>query len=113
MIIVDDSHATGFIGKNGRGSAELFGVMDKIDVFTSTLGKAVGGASGGFTTGKREIIDLLRQRSRPYLFSNSLAPSVASAGIEALKIIKENNTNLEQSKKPLQKILEVMKQFMK
>ena len=91
MIIVDDSHATGFIGKNGRGSAELFGVMDKIDVFTSTLGKAVGGASGGFTTGKREIIDLLRQRSRPYLFSNSLTPAVASAGLEAINIIKKNS----------------------
>ena len=65
--------------------------MDKIDVFTSTLGKAVGGASGGFTTGKREIIDLLRQRSRPYLFSNSLTPAVASAGLEAINIIKKNS----------------------
>ena len=76
MVMVDDSHATGFIGKKGRGSADHFGVMDKIDIFTSTLGKAIGGASGGFTTGKKEVIDLLRQKSRPYLFSNSIAPSV-------------------------------------
>ena len=91
MIMVDDSHATGFIGTKGQGSAEHFGVMDKIDIFTSTLGKAIGGASGGFTTGKKEIIDLLRQKSRPYLFSNSIAPSVAAASIEALKIIKKDN----------------------
>ena len=71
MVMIDDSHATGFIGAKGRGSADHFGVMDKIDIFTSTLGKAIGGASGGFTTGKKEIIDLLRQKSRPYLFSNS------------------------------------------
>ena len=89
--MVDDSHATGFIGAKGRGSADHFGVMDKIDIFTSTLGKAIGGASGGFTTGKKEIIDLLRQKSRPYLFSNSIAPSVASAAIEAFKIIEEDN----------------------
>ena len=91
MVMVDDSHATGFIGTKGQGSAEHFGVMDKIDIFTSTLGKAIGGASGGFTTGKKEIIDLLRQKSRPYLFSNSIAPSVAAASIEALKIIKKDN----------------------
>ena len=92
MIMVDDSHATGFIGTKGRGTAEHFGVMDKIDIFTSTLGKAIGGASGGFTTGKKEIIDLLRQKSRPYLFSNSISPSVASAAIEALKIVKKDKT---------------------
>ena len=91
IIMVDDSHATGFIGDEGRGSAEYFGVMDKIHVFTSTLGKAIGGASGGFTTGKKEIIDLLRQRSRPYLFSNSISPSVASASIEAFKTLKKSN----------------------
>ena len=91
MVMVDDSHATGFIGAKGRGSADHFGVMNKIDIFTSTLGKAIGGASGGFTTGKKEIIDLLRQKSRPYLFSNSIAPSVASAAIEAFKIIEEDN----------------------
>ena len=92
MVMVDDSHATGFIGANGRGSADHFGVMDKIDVFTSTLGKAIGGASGGFTTGKKEIIDLLRQKSRPYLFSNSIAPSVASAAIEAFKIVDKDSS---------------------
>ena len=91
IVMVDDSHATGFIGNEGRGSAEYFGVMDKIHVFTSTLGKAIGGASGGFTTGKKEIIDLLRQRSRPYLFSNSISPSVASASIEAFKTLKKSN----------------------
>jgi glycine C-acetyltransferase len=74
LLMVDDSHATGFVGPTGRGTPELFGVMSKVDVMTSTLGKALGGASGGFTTGKREIIQLLRQRSRPYLFSNTLAP---------------------------------------
>ncbi len=102
MVMVDDSHATGFVGKTGRGSAEFHGVMDKVDIWTSTLGKALGGASGGFTTGKQEIIDLLRQRSRPYLFSNTLAPSIVAAGIKAFEILSsstilrdklENNTN--------------------
>ena len=87
LVMVDDSHATGFIGNTGRGSAEYHGVMDKIDLWTSTLGKALGGASGGFTTGKKVFIDLLRQRSRPYLFSNTLAPAIAAAGIEAFKIL--------------------------
>ncbi len=80
MVMVDDSHATGFVGKTGRGSGEYNGVLKKIDIITSTLGKALGGASGGFTTGRKEIIDLLRQRSRPYLFSNTLAPSIVAAG---------------------------------
>ena len=102
MVMVDDSHATGFIGKTGRGSAEYCGVMDKVDIWTSTFGKALGGASGGFTTGKQEIIDLLRQRSRPYLFSNTLAPSIVAAGIKAFEIVSsstdlrdklEKNTN--------------------
>ena len=87
MVMVDDSHATGFIGPTGRGSAEHCGVLDRVDVFTSTLGKALGGASGGFTTGKREIVELLRQRSRPYLFSNTLAPSIAGASIAVLDLI--------------------------
>jgi len=87
MVMVDDSHATGFIGNTGRGSAEYHGVMDKIDIFTSTLGKALGGASGGFTTGKKEIISLLRQRSRPYLFSNTVAPAIVAAGAEVLDMI--------------------------
>jgi glycine C-acetyltransferase len=87
MVMVDDSHATGFIGKTGRGSAEHCGVMHKIDIFTSTLGKALGGASGGFTTGRKEIINLLRQRSRPYLFSNTVAPAIAAAGSKVLKML--------------------------
>ncbi|MFQ6678220.1 MAG: glycine C-acetyltransferase [Fidelibacterota bacterium] len=87
MVMVDDSHATGFVGQTGRGSAEYHHVMDKIDVWTSTLGKALGGASGGFTTGRQEIIDLLRQRSRPYLFSNTLAPSIVAAGVKAFELL--------------------------
>jgi glycine C-acetyltransferase len=90
MVMVDDSHATGFVGKTGRGSAELRGVLDRIDVFTSTLGKALGGASGGFTSGKKEIIDLLRNRSRPYLFSNTLAPPIVAGSIEAIALISES-----------------------
>ena len=85
--MVDDSHATGFLGKTGRGSGEFYGVMKKIDIFTSTLGKALGGASGGFTTGRKDVIDLLRQRSRPYLYSNTVAPSIVAAGIEAFKML--------------------------
>jgi len=90
MVMVDDSHATGFVGKTGRGSAEHCGVMDKVDIWTSTFGKALGGASGGFTTGKQEVIDLLRQRSRPYLFSNTLAPSIVAASIKAIDIISSS-----------------------
>jgi glycine C-acetyltransferase len=87
MVMVDDSHATGFVGPTGRGTPEEFGVLHRVDVITSTLGKALGGASGGFTTGRREIVDLLRQRSRPYLFSNSLAPSIAGASIAVLDLL--------------------------
>ena len=87
MVMVDDSHATGFIGKTGRGSAEFCGVMDKIDIWTSTLGKALGGASGGFTTGRKNIIDLLRQRSRPYIFSNTVAPSIVAASLKVFDIL--------------------------
>ena len=90
MVMVDDSHATGFIGKTGRGSAEHYGVMNKIDIWTSTLGKALGGASGGFTTGRKEIIDLLRQRSRPYIFSNTVAPSIVAASIKVFEILSSN-----------------------
>ena len=89
LVMVDESHATGFMGPTGRGVPEHHGVQAKVDVITSTLGKALGGASGGFTTGKKEIIALLRQRSRPYLFSNTLAPVIAAASIEALKLIDE------------------------
>jgi len=90
MVMVDDSHATGFLGPTGRGSAgsaEHHGVMDKIDIFTSTLGKALGGGSGGFTTGRQEVIDLLRQRSRPYLFSNTLPPPLVAAGIRVFEML--------------------------
>ena len=87
MVMVDDSHASGFIGKTGRGTAEHFGVEDRIDVMTSTLGKALGGAAGGFTTGKKEIVSLLRQRSRPYLFSNSVAPAIAGASVAVLDLL--------------------------
>ena len=87
LVMVDDSHATGFMGKTGRGSAEHHGVMDKIDIFTSTLGKALGGGSGGFTTGRQEIIDLLRQRSRPYLFSNTLPPPLVAASIKVFEML--------------------------
>jgi glycine C-acetyltransferase len=87
LLMVDDSHATGFVGPTGRGSAELHGVMDKVDIFTSTLGKALGGGSGGFTTGRKEIVDLLRQRSRPYLFSNTLPPPLVAASIKVFEML--------------------------
>jgi glycine C-acetyltransferase len=87
LVHIDECHATGFLGATGRGSAEVKGVMDRIDIFTGTLGKAMGGAVGGFTTAKREVIELLRQRSRPYLFSNSLPPHVVAAGIKAFEML--------------------------
>ena len=87
LVHIDECHATGFIGATGRGSAEAKGVLDRIDIFTGTLGKAMGGAVGGFTTAKREVIELLRQRSRPYLFSNSLPPHVVAAGIRAFEML--------------------------
>ena len=90
LVMVDDSHATGFVGKTGRGSAELRGCMARVDIFTSTLGKALGGASGGFTSGKKEIVDLLRNRSRPYLFSNTLAPPIVAGSLEAIALISES-----------------------
>ena len=90
LVHVDDSHATGFFGPTGRGSIEHCNVMGKVDIVTSTLGKALGGASGGFTSGRQEIIDMLRQRSRPYLFSNTVAPSIITASIEVLNIISTN-----------------------
>ena len=100
LVMVDDSHATGFVGKTGRGSGEYKGVLKKIDIITSTLGKALGGASGGFTTGRKEIIELLRQRSRPYLFSNTLAPSIVAAGkkvFEKLSATTELRDKLEEN----------------
>src|SRR5881396_3540698 len=87
MTMIDDAHATGFLGKTGRGTHEYRGVMDRIDIITGTLGKALGGASGGFTSGRKEIIDLLRQRSRPYLFSNTVAPPIVAACLKALEIL--------------------------
>lgn len=90
LILVDDCHSSGFLGKTGRGTAEHCGVFGKIDIITGTLGKALGGAMGGFTSGKKEIIDLLRQRSRPYLFSNSLAPSIVGASIAVLDILNSS-----------------------
>ena len=88
MVMVDDSHAVGFVGARGRGTPELHGVMDGVDVITGTLGKALGGASGGYTSGRKEIIDLLRQRSRPYLFSNSVAPAVVGASLKVLDLLE-------------------------
>ncbi len=87
MVMVDDSHATGYIGRTGRGTPEHCGVQGRVDIITSTLGKALGGASGGYTTGRQEIIDLLRQRSRPYLFSNTLTPSLTAAGIAVFRML--------------------------
>ncbi|MQG18433.1 MAG: glycine C-acetyltransferase [SAR202 cluster bacterium] len=88
LVMVDDSHATGFVGQNGKGTIEDQGVVGKIDIVTSTLGKALGGASGGFVTGRKEIVELLRQRSRPYLFSNTLAPPIVVGSIKALDIVQ-------------------------
>lgn len=92
MVMVDESHASGFIGKTGRGTIELKNVMHRVDIVTGTLGKALGGAMGGFTSGKKEIIELLRQRSRPYLFSNSLAPHIVGASIAVLDMLSETTT---------------------
>lgn len=107
LVMVDECHASGFIGKTGRGTMELKGVLGRIDIITGTLGKALGGAMGGFTTGKKEIIEILRQKSRPYLFSNSLAPTIVGASIKVFEMISkdtsfrdqlENNTNYFRNK---------------
>jgi glycine C-acetyltransferase len=92
IVMVDESHASGFMGKTGRGTHEYRGVMGRIDIITGTLGKALGGASGGLTSGRKEIIDILRQRSRPYLFSNTLAPSITGASIAVLDMLSETTT---------------------
>lgn len=89
LVMIDESHCSGFIGKTGRGTHELFDVIDRVDIITGTLGKALGGASGGFTSGRKEIIDMLRQRSRPYLFSNTLAPAIAGASVAVLNMLSE------------------------
>jgi glycine C-acetyltransferase len=87
LVMIDECHATGFIGQTGRGTLEDKGVMGRIDIITGTLGKAMGGAMGGYTTGKKEVIELLRQRSRPYLFSNSLAPAIVGASIKVFEML--------------------------
>ncbi|QJD95769.1 glycine C-acetyltransferase [Mucilaginibacter robiniae] len=92
LVMIDESHCSGFMGKTGRGTHEHHQVMDRVDIITGTLGKALGGASGGFTSGRKEIIDMLRQRSRPYLFSNTLAPSIAGASIAVLNMLSETTT---------------------
>jgi glycine C-acetyltransferase len=89
LVMVDDSHATGFVGKTGRGTPEHCGVMDRVDIITSTMGKAMGGAAGGFTTGKKKLVEFLRQRSRPYLFSNALPPMICAATLETLNLISD------------------------
>src|SRR5262249_46816768 len=90
LVMVDDSHASGFIGPTGRGTPEHFGVADRVDLLTGTLGKALGGASGGFTAGRREAIALLRQRSRPYLFSNTVAPAIVAASLEVFRLLESD-----------------------
>lgn len=92
LVVVDDSHATGFVGETGRGTAEYCGVQGRVDIITGTFGKALGGASGGFTSGRKEIIELLRQRSRPYLFSNTVAPAICAATLKVLEMISNDNS---------------------
>jgi glycine C-acetyltransferase len=99
LVMVDDSHAVGFVGESGRGSHQLAGVMGRVDILTGTLGKALGGASGGYISGVKPLIDLLRQRSRPYLFSNTVAPSIVAASLEALKILTASNQLPERLRK--------------
>lgn len=96
MVMVDDCHATGFLGENGKGSHEYCGVMGRIDIMTGTLGKALGGASGGYTVGRREVVEWLRQRSRPYLFSNTLAPMIAAASLRALDLVETEGSRLRE-----------------
>ncbi len=108
LVVVDDSHASGFVGKSGKGTPEHCGVMDRVDIITSTFGKALGGASGGFTSGPAEVISLLRQRSRPYLFSNSLAPSIAAATLKTLEMLSastELRDRLEENTKYYRQLL--------
>src|SRR5437870_5559198 len=90
LVMVDDSHAVGFIGPTGRGSHEHAGVLGRVDILTGTLGKALGGASGGYTSGRREIVEWLRQRSRPYLFSNTLAPTIAATSVKVLDLLEDS-----------------------
>jgi len=108
LVMVDDSHATGFVGNGGRGTPEKCGVLGRVDIITSTFGKAMGGAAGGFTTGKKELVDFLRQRSRPYLFSNALPPMICAATLEAIKLVSESGdlrNTLEENTKYFRKSL--------
>ena len=95
LVMVDECHATGFMGEKGRGASEAKGALDRVDIITSTLGKALGGATGGFTTGRQEVIDLLRQKSRPYLFSNAVAPMIANASLKVLEMLQESDERRE------------------
>ncbi|MCA8992367.1 MAG: glycine C-acetyltransferase [Planctomycetaceae bacterium] len=108
LVMVDDSHAVGFMGPNGAGTPDHFGVQDRIDIVTGTLGKALGGASGGYTSGRQAIVDLLRQRSRPYLFSNSLAPPITAASLKALELIRDSSSLRTQLQENTQYFREAM-----
>ncbi len=108
LVMVDDSHATGFIGETGRGTPERFGVSERVDIITSTLGKALGGAAGGFTSGRSEIVALLRQRSRPYLFSNTLAPAIVSAAIEVVSLLSTTEEPRERLRRNTRRFREAM-----
>ncbi len=99
LVMVDDSHASGFVGKTGRGTIESCDVMGRVDILTSTLGKAMGGASGGFTAGSKELVALLRQKSRPYLFSNTLSPAITATSLEVIKMLREDTSQLEKLQK--------------
>lgn len=109
MVMIDDCHATGFIGKTGRGTLEEKGVMDRVDIITGTLGKALGGAMGGYTTGKKEIIEVLRQRSRPYLFSNSLAPAIVGASIKVFELLEKDTSLIDKLHKNTRYLKEGLK----
>lgn len=111
MLMVDDSHAVGFVGKKGRGTPEYCGVMDRVDIITGTLGKALGGASGGYTSARREIVEWLRQRSRPYLFSNTLAPAIANASIKCIDLLEQSDILREKLKENSRYFREKMTQL--
>ena len=111
LVMVDDSHAVGFMGAHGRGTAEHCGVMGRVDIITGTFGKALGGASGGFTSGRKEIIDLLRQRSRPYLFSNTLAPAVAAGSIKVLEMLEADTSRRDRLFKNTELFAEKIKEI--
>lgn len=111
LVMSDECHSTGFIGPSGRGVHEEFGVMNDVDIITGTLGKALGGASGGFTSGPKEIIEILRQKSRPYLFSNTLAPSIVGASLAVIEIIERDNSHLDRLKKNTKKFRDGIKRM--